>query len=260
MSFCFGFSLGWSSAGGPGRIARVAQGRRSQRRRQYGGQSSSAELRSLLYLSLDQPSENTFGEASLALGRWSRRGYHLQTYGAMFGTVECHLYLGNYAEAKKCLLDDWDRMSSSFILRWQTLRIMALFLRGRVALANWFEQPKDQSRRRDVVQTAARLNRIRSPWSSPMATALYGGVAAGDGRRAEAASQLEMAAAGFEQISLDAYASAARHFSGRLHGGRHGQELMNTAAEFLRRQQVLNPPAFLDMLLPGSAFRTFASR
>ena len=97
------------------------------------------------YLSLDQP-QQCITECQEALARWSRRGYHLQTYGATFMVAESYLYMGEYQEARRLLAADWERMSKSFILRWQTLQIMVLFLKGRAALACWLDKVEDATR------------------------------------------------------------------------------------------------------------------
>jgi hypothetical protein len=123
------------------------------------------------YLSVDQP-DRCISECREALSRWSRRGYHLQNYGATFSLVECHLYLGEYERARTILATDWDRMSRSFILRWQTLRIMVLFLKGRTALACWLDRRDDAALRREVLDCARKLARIRSHWTKPMADVL----------------------------------------------------------------------------------------
>jgi serine/threonine protein kinase/tetratricopeptide (TPR) repeat protein len=204
------------------------------------------------FLSVDQASEY-IAEARTAVGRWSTRGYHLQTYGAMFGIVESFLYLGDYDHARNTLMDDWDRMTRSFILRWQTLLVMALFLRGRVALAGLVRDPGSKRLQSEVAEYAARLDKIGTAWCRPMAKALRGGVALARGSSADAASLLEAAAEEFEGVSLHAYAAAARHFSGRLSGGDHGRALMTAAAAFVTSQRVVRPDAFLNMLLPGSA-------
>jgi tetratricopeptide (TPR) repeat protein len=204
-----------------------------------------------LYLSEDQPREY-IKEAAAAVERWSHRGFYLQNYGAMCGDVECLLYLNDHRQARRRLLEDWPRMAGSFILRWRTLRVMALFLRGRVALAGWLAT-SEPALRREVDDYAKKLRKMKEAWCEPMATALLGGAAAGDGNVRDAASKLEAAGDGFEREHLNAYAAAARHFSGRLQAGQHGRKLMEVAAEFLGSQNVRNPTAFLNMLLPGSA-------
>jgi len=201
------------------------------------------------YLSLDQPHE-CLRESKRALARWSRKGYHLQHYGAMCALVESYLYLGDYQEARRYLLADWEVMSRSFILRWQTLLIMALFLRGRVALACWLETRSDRTLRAEVEDYAKRLQKIRCSWGRPTSLVLKAGLAAGDGRNAEAARMLEEAGTEFEKISLHGYAAAAFHLAGRLEASR-AKSLNASAALFWQSEGVVNPTAFMRMYLPG---------
>ncbi len=202
------------------------------------------------YLSLDRPHE-CIRECQRALGRWSRKGYHLQHYGGMFALVECYLYLGDYEQARQCLLADWDLMSRSFILRWQTLLIMALFLRGRVALACWLENNRDTALRAEVEYYAKRLKKIHCAWCQPMSLVLQAGLVAGDGGNIEAARLLEHAGVEFEKVSLHGYASAALHVAGLLSGDERGRVLQTSATDFWHSQDVVNPSAFLRMYLPG---------
>jgi len=203
-----------------------------------------------LYLSADQP-DQCIADCRRALERWSQKGFHLQHYGATFALVESYLYLGQYSQARQELLAVWEPMARSFILRWQILRIMALFLRGRVALACWLDDIGNQTLRREVEAYAAKLMRVRSRWSRPTACSLLAGLAAGEGNRTEALRNLETAYQEFEKISLHGYAAAARYLCGSLRGDERGKSLMAEAAGFLQSQHVRNPVAFLRMLLPG---------
>jgi tetratricopeptide (TPR) repeat protein len=202
------------------------------------------------YLISDDP-EECLQESTAALERWSKKGFHLQHYGAMVTVVETHLYQGNYALARERLMHDWKPMSKSFILRWQTLTIMALFLRGRVALACWLGDRRDRTVYGEVESCAKRLKRIRSPWGQPTSSVLLGGLAAGNGDRARAFEFLQTAYEGFDQLGLHAYASAVRDICGKLRRDERGRALCDEASAFMASQQVKNPTAFMRMLLPG---------
>jgi hypothetical protein len=202
------------------------------------------------YLCADEPAE-CMAQAENALARWSQTGFLLQHYGALFIQVETLLYEGEYQQARERLISAWRPMSQSFILRWQILKIMALFLRGRVTLAVWLGEGGD-ALRAEIEDHAERLESIRSHWCVPMAGVLRAGLAKGDGDRVKAADLLEQASKAFENASLHAWASAAAHFSGVMRNDRHGQDLVKAARSFLDAQRVSNPEAFLRMLLPGT--------
>jgi hypothetical protein len=205
------------------------------------------------YYLADDCAEKCLVENRQALDRWSSHGFHLQHYGALFAEVECHLYMGNYARAREHLLQMWQPLSQSFILRWRILTVMALFLRGRVALACWSEARGDRALSAEVEYYAKRLDWIDFPWCGPMACALRGGLAAGTGRNLDAVRLFEDASNKFESISLHAYAAAAQHACGTLLGGDQGRTQILRATSFLDSQQVRNPQAFLRMLISGAS-------
>jgi hypothetical protein len=202
------------------------------------------------YLSLDR-AEECLRECHWALARWSRRGFHLQNFGAMFNLAESCLYLGDCMEARKHIMNNWPRMTRSLFLRWEVLRVVAWFQRGRVSLACWAQNPGDASLAADVRRCIARLKRTNLPWSAPMRTTLEAGLAAGEQRTADAIRLLHTAAEGYEGVSLGAMAAAARYFAGTLEGGDSGRVRVNVAVEFFEAQGVVKPHAFVRMLLPG---------
>jgi hypothetical protein len=56
----------------------------------------------------------------------------------------------------------------------------------------------------------------------------------------------------FERLSLHGYAAAASHVSGLLRKDREGERQMECAATFMQTENVRNPAAFIQMLLPGN--------
>jgi hypothetical protein len=203
------------------------------------------------YLSDDRPDE-CITECRRALEKWPCSGFHLQHYGALFNHVETYLYMGDYTRARDYLVKTWEPMSKSFILRWQILRVMAFFLRGRVALASWLGDRGNASLRREVEYYAKRLKGIGSAWGHPTADALYAGLAVGVGRRSDAAQILDETSKKFKKISLHAYSSAAAYLSGVLRSGAKGGTQADASDQFLKSQHVRNHEAFVRMLLPGN--------
>jgi serine/threonine protein kinase/tetratricopeptide (TPR) repeat protein len=177
--------------------------------------------------------------------------FHLQHYGAALTCVETYLYLGDYAAAREQLVKAWVPMSKSFILRRQIFRILAYFLRGRVALACWLADRHNSVLRSEVEDYAKRIRRIRSAWCQPMTSVLIAGLAVGDGNRSEGVRALDEAHNGFEKIPLHGYASASSYVSGLLRGDEKGFAQVQRAQEFLKTHNFQNPAAFLRMLIPG---------
>jgi serine/threonine protein kinase len=202
------------------------------------------------YLADDRPNDCLL-ESQRALEKWSGSGFHLQHYGAMFTHVESYLYMGDYSRARDYLVKAWEPMSKSFILRWQILRVMAFFLRGRVALACWLGNRGQTDLCREVEHYAKRLKGVRSAWGDPMASVLLAGLAVGKDRRLDGARMLEESSEKFKKISLHAYSSAAAYLSGMLRGDAYGRKLVDASEQFLKSQHVRYPEAFFRMLLPG---------
>jgi eukaryotic-like serine/threonine-protein kinase len=202
------------------------------------------------YLAADKPNE-CLTECSRALGHLGKE-FTLLHYGAMFVQVETQLYNGAYDDARRQLLEWWEKLASSFLLlQWKVLRTMAFFLRGRVALSNCFGRRSGDSSYREVEYYAKRLQRIGSHWSHPMAWALQGGIAAAEGRKKDAIRALKQSYDGFEKASLHAFAAAAAYRCGVLRGDVHGQMQVRTAEDFMKSQNVKRPESFVRMLLPG---------
>jgi hypothetical protein len=201
-------------------------------------------------LARDRSDESLEGNER-AMARWSHGGFQLQHYGALFRQVETLLYQRRHEEARAAYLSKWDTMTGSFILRWETLLVMALLLRGRVALAAWLANPSAELRA-EIGQYAQRLHRKGTAWCRPMAAVLSSSIDAREGRGRDAGLTLERAADDLERLSLHGYAAAARHLSGCLQGGSHGQALKTAALEYAAAQRIQRPAAFFHMLVPGS--------
>jgi tetratricopeptide (TPR) repeat protein len=217
------------------------------------GDATSLRLLGLVhipFLSLDRP-DDCIREVELALRANARKKNDLQHYGAVWELVDSYFYLGDYARARGCLLATWGGMGSAFARVWRTLMINRLYLAGRAALACWLENPMDAVLGAEVANYAKRLKRVGSPWCDPMSKVLRAGLAVGHGRRGDASRLLEEASEEFEKASLHAYAASARHFCGLIRGDEHGRRLMQSAAEFMKAQEVVNPEAFMRAHLPG---------
>ena len=202
------------------------------------------------YLSVDDPLE-CLDQSTRGLDRWSKSGFHLQHYGALCTRAETYLYMGDFARARNEVNQQWEVMSRSFILRWRILQIMALFLRGRVAMACWLANPADVGSLAEFESSAKGLEGIRSGWSGPTSNTLRAGLALGRGDLGAAKELLEKAYQGFEKIGLHGYAAAARYRCGALRGGPEGQQLQQQSTAFLDSQGVRNQPSLLQMFIPG---------
>jgi eukaryotic-like serine/threonine-protein kinase len=92
-----------------------------------------------------------------------------------------------------------------------------------------------------VLDDAKRLDKEQMRWASALADLLRAGVAALDGRAAEAEALLERAIVALEALDMHLYAKAAR----RARGERGGVE------EWMAKQSMRNPQAMVRLLVPG---------
>jgi hypothetical protein len=146
------------------------------------------------------------------------------------------------------------------MLRIQTIRCQARFTRGCCALAAALQEGTPARKRRALLGVAlgdARgLAREKLVFSAPMGELLRAAVEANRGRRDDAITLLEHAAAGFEGAGMKLWAAASRRARGTLLGDAEGRELAESAEAVMREEGIVDPARIAAMLAPG--FRTTA--
>ncbi len=188
-----------------------------------------------------------------ALKRWSQQGFNAQHYYGLLAQVHVDLYVGDGTLAFLRVQEAWRTMSRSLLLRVQFLRIEALWLRARAALAA-SGATTSRERKRYWAQAEGdgkRIARERMRWSTPIAELVRAGVAAQRGQEALAVEALRAAITGFDAADMRlAAAVARRRLSGRV-GGDEGAALLAASDRYMREQDVLRPDAFADVFAPG---------
>lgn len=202
------------------------------------------------YLAADDP-DSVLREAEFALAQWSKGGFHLQHYGALFSRAEAHLYAGRLQEARHLMCAEWPRLRKSYILRWQILRVVAYYLRARAAMGAWLNDRSDRASYKEAAAYMRKLAKMRTLWGEPMARSIQAGLSAGSGNKREAIHLLEMAEQKFLQLELRNVAAACRRRRGEIMGGESGAELIGDADAQLRSEDVRRPDRLLAMYLPG---------
>jgi hypothetical protein len=96
-----------------------------------------------------------------AMGRWSQRGFHRQHWSALFARANLDLYQGHGERAWRALDEARLPLARSLLLRSQAVRIAALNLRARAALAT--------GRTRRAIACARRLAGEGAEWASGFA-------------------------------------------------------------------------------------------
>lgn len=216
------------------------------------------------WLAQDTP-DRARAEATEALARWSRQGFHRQHNNAMIAHVNIDLYNGDAASARQRVETHWPVLSRTLILRVQLFRIEIRALRARAALAvaaeamaragearkRGSERAEAETLLRFSEQRANEIAREHMPWSDPFVPLLRGAAAAIRGDTDGAAVLLRTAAAGFEAADMGLYAAVTRRRLGQLLQTRDGARLVSDADAFMTSHGVTRPDRVADVLAPG---------
>jgi serine/threonine protein kinase len=192
----------------------------------------------IMWLAADDP-DAARRAVRQVMDRWSLQGFHFQHYLEMFAENQVDLYVGNWASAWRRSDERWPQMKSAFLLRIPFVKMEALHLIGRCALAA-AAASGDAALVDRAERNAREIEKEKAPWAQPFATSLRAGVASLRGQTTEKADLLAQAARGFEKWDLLLYAKAADHRRG-----------VAGAEEWLHARGVKNVPAMLDVLMPG---------
>jgi serine/threonine protein kinase/tetratricopeptide (TPR) repeat protein len=203
----------------------------------------------LIWLAADDPN-TARAEVIEALKAWSHEGFHLQHYTSMHAMAQIELYTGDVEVALKHIQGQWKALEQSMLLRIQVLRIEALHLRARAALATATSTDKKY-----LLKLTANMARLiakeKIAWGQPLASLVQAGIAQQEGKSAKAINLLSEALEHFDLADIDLYAAATRHRLGELVGGERGRQLIAEAETWMRKQEIKNPTAMTRMLAPG---------
>ena len=203
----------------------------------------------LIWLAADDPTRAR-SEVIEGLKAWAHEGFHLQHYTSMHALVQIELYTGDSEVAWRHVQGQWKSLEQSMLLRIQILRIEALHLRARAALASAIGS--GEKNRVDLAEkSAARIEREKMTWGLPFAILIRAAVAQQRGDREAAVRLLTDALERFDRERMYLYAAASRHRLGELLGGERGEQLKAQADAWMVGQKILNPPQMVQMLAPG---------
>jgi hypothetical protein len=221
---------------------------------EQGNLIAATDLRTRLnpiWLAADDP-DRARNEVIAAMMAWPRAGFHLQHYSSLVALAQIELYTGDTEVAWKHIDTQTRPLEKSMLLRTQGIRIDALHLRARLALASATSREPERQRRLRIAERAAdRIAKEDMAWSNPLATLTRAGIAWQRGDRETSAALTREALTGLEATETGLYAAGARRRLGELLGGDEGRELITKADEWMGRQQIRNPPAFTRLMAPG---------
>jgi eukaryotic-like serine/threonine-protein kinase len=222
--------------------------------KEQGNLYAATDLRTrlnIMWLAADDP-DGAREEVIEALLEWSQGGFHVQHYNSLQAMTQIELYTGDGLVAWKHITGQWETIRKSMLVRIQILRVEALYLQGRAALAAAREQKDDYFLKR-AEHFAQRLERERMHWTRPLAALLRAGACDLRGDLGKASTFLSQAAEGFDAADMKLYAAAARRHLGRILGGDEGGEMVLESDRWMRSQMIRNPARMTRMLAPGFA-------
>jgi hypothetical protein len=203
----------------------------------------------IVWLANDDP-DTARRSVRQVMDRWSLQGFHFQHYLEMFAENQTDLYLGNWASAWRRADERWPLMKSAFLLRIPFVKLEALHLVGRCALAAAMGSG-DTTLVARAEKNAGEIEKAKTAWAQPFALALRAGVAAIRKQDEDARDLLGQASRVFEKHEMLLYAKAAEHRRGTFTGGAGGRAIAANADGWLRARGVKNVPRLLEVLLPG---------
>ena len=187
-----------------------------------------------------------------AMQSWTQTGFHRQHYNALLARAQIELYGGNGLVAWKQVSGEWPALSGSMILRVQIIRIEALHLKARCALAAAASSTSDAQQLIGVAERlAGQISKEGMKWADPLATLLQAGVASLRNDKQTAINLLSKASEEFEDAHMKLYAAAAKRRLGEITGGVDGQRLTDEADSWMREQKIKAPTRITRMLAPG---------
>ena len=186
-----------------------------------------------------------------AMHRWSKRSFQMQHWWEMQALGQADLYRGKNADALVRLRGRWGALRRSLLMRVQYLRLRAIHLRGRAALALATDGRDRQELLAAAEQDAKRVLHEGVPWADPMAELLLAGIARQRGDLDKVKGGLERAVRGFETTDMGLWATAARRRLAEVTGGDEGKALAERCDQELKRMAVKEPEKMVRLMAPG---------
>jgi eukaryotic-like serine/threonine-protein kinase len=204
----------------------------------------------LAWLVMDRPDEARSHADAAARARRTVEGFHLQHYYELLSMTQIDLYQGDPASAWQRLEDAWKTLTGSYLLRIQSVRVEASFLRARVAVAAAAVQPgAAPSFLAEARRLARRLDREGAPWASAFAEHVRALVAAVEGHT-DADQLLERAERSYAAADMSLFASVVRLRRGQHLGGITGAAWEVDARKAMAGQAIANIDAMAQLLSP----------
>jgi tetratricopeptide (TPR) repeat protein len=175
-------------------------------------------------------------------------------WSSLLSRVSAHRYRGQGLLAHREMEVDFTRLEAAHFLRVHMLRVCTTFERGLCAISACLDGAAPQPELLQLAERCARdLLADRPRYAAPMGRHVLACLHALKGERERALEQLDLAISGLTHVDMGYLANCARVRRGTLAGGGAGRALVQSSAEWLRAQGVVNLERCLSMSAPGFA-------
>jgi hypothetical protein len=178
--------------------------------------------------------------------QWSHAGFHLQHYYELISHGQIDLYLGGGADSFARMSEKWRDLRRSMLLRVQNVRIEALHLRARSALAAW-DTRADAALLDGAARDCRAIAQENVPWAQGLAILGRAGIAAARADRDAAQRLLDEAEARFTSADMRLYAAACRVRRSQLRSDGHDEAALAEIGAMGAKE----PARIVAMLAPG---------
>ncbi|HME10881.1 MAG TPA: AAA family ATPase, partial [Bryobacteraceae bacterium] len=193
-------------------------------------------------LAADRPSE---GDALLKECRqlWRTSGYHFQNAQQCISECWCDMYRGDAMAAWKRVEEHWPQMKENYYHVMENLAVYVRAVHGLAALTLGRECEGSQSRDylRAAERDAAFLSKRSLRHGPAMGMVIRAEIARFRGDDQRAVRELERAVDLFDSVHMNALANSSRRRLGQILGSTRGQELVQTAEDWMREHGVADP-------------------
>jgi hypothetical protein len=216
----------------------------------YALMNMGTDSMALARLAADDP-EGVRSELREFAVRWLQRGFHAQHHSALQGEVNAELYSGRGLAAWELVASQWPHYKKSLIMRAEIVRVEALQMHARCALAAATSDPEFRPLLRAAERDARQLEQEEPPRPQAHAKLIRAGVAGVRGDIPRAIVLLADAAQACDTADMRLHAAAARRRLGEFLGGDEGRDLVDAANRWMASQGIRKPDRIVTMYVPG---------
>ena len=199
-------------------------------------------------LAADEPNAAE-DEVNKFVSQWSRSGFHIQHFYAMYARIAIALYRGNGLAAWGIATDFQRLIGKTALLRVQILRILSNEMYARCALAAAETATVPKPLIRIAARHAKKLAHEGVTWATALSHLIFAGIVVGEDRHA-AEMLLKQAAEEFASSQMGLHAAVSRWRLGESLGGDNGAPYIAEANKWMREQGIRNPVRMTALFAP----------